>query len=91
VSNFQINLEVALTCSPGSGYFVNAQVLQPQGFTQMSGSGFASGLCTGRRQLVAVPVFSFFFPGWQLGSAVASVNVCAFACDSETGTIRISL
>jgi hypothetical protein len=84
-------LEVSLSCSPGMGYFVNAQVIQPQGFTQTFGSGSINGQCTGQHQKLALPVFANFFPGWQLGEAVASVTACAQACDSATRDIRITL
>jgi hypothetical protein len=91
VSGFQINLEVSVTCTPGFGYFVNASVIQPQGFAQVSGNGSANGLCTGQHQKIAVPVFSFFFPGWQLGDAAASVTACALGCDSATRNIKVDL
>ena len=84
-------LELALSCTPGSGYFVNAQVIQPQGFTQITGSGSINGQCTGQHQKLALPVFASFFPGWQLGDAVASVTACTQACDSATRDIRITL
>ena len=86
-----IVLEVTVDCSPGWGFFVNAQVLQPQGFTQIAGSGSINGQCTGQHQKLALSVFASFFPGWQLGDAVASVTACAQICDSATRDIRITL
>ena len=51
ISSFQINVEVTLSCSAGAGYSVNVNVQQPAGFgSTTSGSGFASGQCTGRQQ-----------------------------------------
>ncbi len=92
VSPQQINLEIGLNCTEGLFYSVGASVLQQQGpFTQVFGSGFANGQCTGQHQKVAIPVFTFFFPGWQLGEAVANVFACAFTCDSTARTIRIGL
>ena len=92
VSQQQINLEVALTCPEGLFYSVGASVLQQQGlFTQVFGNGFTSGPCTGKHQKVAVSVFSFSFPGWQLGDALAYVSACSFTCDSTSKTIRIGL
>lgn len=84
----QINLQVTVSCTPGFGYSVQAGVVQPQGFFQLFGSGFANGLCTGQQQKIVVPVFSF---GWQLGDAVASVIACAASCDSVTKAIHIVL
>jgi hypothetical protein len=92
VSPQQINLEVRLSCPAGLSFFVSADVIQQQGlFTQVFGNGFTNGVCTGQRQNVAVPVFSFWFPGWQLGDALASVTACAFTCDSAARPIRIVL
>jgi hypothetical protein len=91
VSNWQINVELALSCTPGWQYWVNVQVIQPQGFTQAFGNGFVNGLCTGQHQKLAVPVYAFGWPGWQLGNAVASVTACAEGCDTATREIRISL
>jgi hypothetical protein len=90
ISPSQIDLQVAISCLPGFGYFVNASVVQPQGFFQQFGNGFASGQCTGQRQKVAVAVFGFGM-GWQLGDAVASVVVCAGPCDTDTKAIHIVL
>lgn len=92
VSPQQINLEVGLACAEGLFYNISASVLQQQGqFTQVFGNGFVSGQCTGQHQKVAVPVFSFSFPGWQLGDALANVNACAFTCDSAARSIHIGL
>ena len=92
VSPQQINLEVGLACDEGLSYSVSASVLQQQGpFTQVFGNGFVSGQCTGHHQKVAVPVYSFWYPGWQLGTALANVSACAFTCDSKARSIRISL
>lgn len=90
VNPSQINLQVTVSCTPGFGYFVQAGVVQPQGFFQLFGNGFANGLCTGQQQKIVVPVFSFG-PGWQLGDAVASVIACAASCDSATKAIHIVL
>ena len=92
VSPQQLNLEVRVSCSTGLSYGVGASVLQQQGpFVQTYGDGFASGVCTGQTQKVAVSIFSFSYPGWQLGDAVASVYACAFTCDSSSREIRIAL
>jgi hypothetical protein len=92
VSPQQINLEIGLTCTEGLFYNINASVIQQQSpFMQVFGNGFTSGQCTGQHQKVAVPVFGFGFPGWQLGEAVANVVACAFTCDSTARTIRITL
>jgi hypothetical protein len=92
VSPQQINLEIGLSCTEGQFYNINASVVQQRGpFMQVFGSGFASGQCTGQHKQVAVPVFGFGFPGWQLGEAVATVSACAFACDATARTIRITL
>jgi hypothetical protein len=92
VSPQQINLQVGLACPEGLFYSVYASVLQQQGpFMQVFGSGYASGQCTGGHQKVAVPVYSYSFPGWQLGTALASVGACSFTCDSTARSIRISL
>jgi hypothetical protein len=92
VSPQQINLEVGLSCEEGLFYGVSAGVLQQQGpFMQIFGNGFVNGQCTGKHQRVAIPVFSFAFPGWQLGDALADVRACAFTCDSVARSIRISL
>lgn len=92
VSPQQLNLEIALSCEEGLFYSVFGRVLQQQGpFMQLFGSGFTSGQCTGRHQRVALSVFQFSFPGWQLGEALADVSVCAFTCDSAARSIRIVL
>lgn len=92
VSPQQINLEVGLSCEEGLFYSISVGVLQQQGpFMQVFGNGFTSGQCTGKHQKVAVPVFSFSFPGWQLGDALADVRACAFTCDSAARSIRITL
>lgn len=92
VSPQQINLEVGLSCPEGLFYNLAANVLQQQGpFMQVFGSGFTNGQCTGRHQKVAVAVYSFSFPGWQLGDALANVTVCSFTCDSAARSIRITL
>ena len=89
ISSFQINVEITLSCSAGSGYFVSVNVQQPQGFgSTTSGSGSTSGQCTGRQQKLAVPVYAFF-DGWQLGDAVASATACTAACASDTKQIHI--
>jgi hypothetical protein len=91
ISQFQIDLQVSISCTPGFGYIVNATVVQPQGFFQQQfGNGFAFGQCTGQHQKVAVTIFGFG-PGWQLDDAVASVVACAGPCDADTRTIHIVL
>lgn len=92
VSPQQINLEIALSCEEGLFFSVFGRVLQQQGpFTQILGSGFTNGQCTGRHQRVALAVNQFSFPGWQLGEALAEVSVCSFTCDSAARSIRIVL
>lgn len=91
VTSGLITLEVTVKCPPGSGYNVNAQVIQPRGFSQTQGSSFLSGMCTGQHEKLAVSVSSFMFPGWQLGDAVASVTACALGCDDATRGIHIDL
>jgi hypothetical protein len=92
ISPQQINLEVAVTCDEGLFFGLSARVLQQQGpFMQVLGSGFTNGQCTGRRQKVALSIWAFQFPGWQLGDAIASVSACAFTCDSADRSIRIDL
>jgi hypothetical protein len=89
ISSFQINVVVTLSCTAGSGYFVNVNVQQPSSFgSTASGSGSTSGQCTGRQQKVAVPVYSFGEP-WQLGDAVATATACTAACGSDTKQIHI--
>lgn len=92
VSPQQINLEVALQCEEGLFYSLFGRVLQQQGnFTQVFGDGGTSGPCTGRHQKVALSVYAFSFPGWQLGDALASISVCAFTCEQDARSIRIVL
>lgn len=92
VSPQQINVAIGLSCPAGLGYSVFASVLQQQGtFAQVYGEGFTSGACTGQHQKVAVPVFAFWWPGWQLGDALANVSACSFTCDSAAREIRIGL
>ena len=91
VTGSLIDLQLTISCTPGWGYFANVNVIQPQGFTQVFGNGSVSGLCTGRHQKLAVPVFTGFFPGWQLGDAVTSVTACAQGCDTATREINIDL
>ena len=86
-----ISLELSVSCTPGWSYSANVQVTQAAGFSVVSGSGFASGLCTGQHTKVAVTVFANFFPGWQLGEAAATVNLCALGCDGATRQISIAL
>ena len=89
ISSFQINVEITLSCSAGSGYFASVNVQQPQGFgSTTTGSGSTSGQCTGRQQKLAVPVYAFF-DAWQLGDAVASATACTAACASDTKQIHI--
>jgi hypothetical protein len=91
VSSGLVNVQVTISCTPGWGYNANVQMIQPQGFTQIFGSGFVNGLCTGQHQKLAVQVFANFFPGWQLGDAVASVTACSQGCDTTTREVRISM
>ena len=58
---------------------------------QVFGDGGTSGPCTGRHQKVALSVYAFSFPGWQLGDALASISVCAFTCEEAARSIRIVL
>ena len=89
ISSFQINVEVTLSCSAGAGYSVNVNVQQPAGFgSTTSGSGFASGQCTGRQQKLVVSVYSFF-SFWQLGNAVATATACTDTCGGDTKQIHI--
>jgi hypothetical protein len=83
-------VQVVISCTPGYGYFVQASVMQPQGYFQLFGNGYANGLCTGQQQKLAVPVYAFGW-GWQLGDAVASVVACAGPCDTDTKTIHVVL
>ena len=89
ISSFQVNVEITVSCSAGSGYFASVDVQQPQGFgSTTQGSGSTSGQCSGRQQKLAVPVYAFF-NGWQLGAAVASATACTAACASDTKQINI--
>jgi hypothetical protein len=89
ISSFQINVVVTLSCPAGSGYFVNVDVQQPQGFGfTTSGNGQTSGQCTGAQQKVAVSVYTFN-GSWQLGNAVASATACTAACGTDTKQIHI--
>lgn len=92
ISPQQINIEVVVSCEEGSFYSLFGRVMQQQGpFTQAFGSGFTNGMCTGRHQKVALSIFQFSSPSWQLGAALADVSVCAFTCDSAARSIRIVL
>jgi len=92
ISTQQINVELTLSCPEGLSYSAFARVLQQQGpFLQVFGSGSVNGQCTGQSQKVAVPVFAFSFPGWQLGPAIADVSGCSFTCDTTSRAIRITL
>jgi hypothetical protein len=86
-----MDVQLAVSCTPGWWYYAQVQVIQPQGSTQVFGSGYVSGLCTGQQQKLAVSVFSYSYPGWQLGDAVVSVTVCAEGCDSATREVHIGL
>jgi hypothetical protein len=91
IASFQINVQVTLSCSTGSAYFVSVNVQQPRGFGQTtSGSGYTSGQCSGAQQKLVVSVYSFFGPDqWQLGDAVASASACTAACGTDTKQIHI--
>ena len=92
VTSSQINVEVTLTCEEGVFYSIFARVLQQQGpFTQVYGEGATNGQCAGRHQRVALSIWAFSFPGWQLGDAILDVSACAFTCDSTARSIRIAL
>jgi hypothetical protein len=90
----QINVEVALNCTAGFGYFVTVNVVEAtsSGFT-IFGGGSNFGQCTGQQQKLAVSVFSFCCgaPPWQLGDASASVVAFAGPMDSDTKTIHITM
>jgi hypothetical protein len=89
ISPFQINVQVTISCSAGSAYFVSVDVQQPQGFGQTtSGNGSTSGQCTGAQQKLAVSVYPFN-GSWQLGNAVASATACTATCGSDTKQIHI--
>jgi hypothetical protein len=89
VNQGQINLQVTVSCTPGYGYNVQASVVQPQGWNQSFGNGYASGACSGQQQKLALPVYTMFYPGWQLGDAVVSVTTCAASCTDDTKAIHI--
>jgi hypothetical protein len=92
VSTQQLNVQLTLSCPEGTFYDAFARVLQQQGpFTQVFGSGGVSGQCTGQPQKVAVPVWAFSFPGWQLGPALVDAGACSFACAATSRAIRITL
>jgi hypothetical protein len=89
ISSFQINVQVALSCSAGSAYYVSVDVQQPSGFgSTTSGNGSTSGQCTGAQQKLAVSVYAFY-GSWQLGDAVASATACTATCGSDTKQIHI--
>jgi hypothetical protein len=88
----QVNTQVTLTCTAGYGYFVNVNVVQPQGFGfTMFGGGSAYGQCSGQQQKFVVPVYPFNFGTWLLGDASASVVACAGPCADDTKQIHIGL
>jgi hypothetical protein len=88
----QVNTQVTLTCTAGYGYFVNVNVVQPQGFGfTMFGGGSAYGQCSGQQQKLVVPVYPFNFGTWLLGDASASVVACAGPCADDTKQIHIGL
>jgi hypothetical protein len=89
----QINVEVALNCTAGYGYFVNVDVIEPttSGFT-IFGGGQNFGQCTGQQEKIAVPVYSFCCaPPWQLGDASATATAYAGPIDTDTKTIHITM
>jgi len=93
VAPWQIDTQVTLSCTAGYGYWVNVNVVQPQGFgfTEFGG-GSAGGQCTGQQQKIVVAVFPFNgFGSWIVGDASASVVACAGPCDSDTKQIHIGL
>jgi hypothetical protein len=88
----QVNTQVTLTCTAGYGYFVNVNVVQPQGFGfTMFGGGSAYGQCSGQQQKLVVPVYPFNFGTWLLGDASASVVACAGPCADDTKQVHIGL
>jgi hypothetical protein len=92
VSSGQINVELTLSCEEGVFYNVFARVLQQQGpFTQVWGEGSSSGQCAAKHQRIALAIWPYSFPGWQLGDALLNVSVCAFTCDTAARSIRIAL
>ena len=91
VSTQQINVELTLSCPEGLFYTAGARVLQQGPIAQVFGDGTVNGQCTGRSQKIAVPVFAFSFPGWQLGPAIAQAFGCSFSCDNSSREIRVTL
>ena len=90
--SYQIDVQVALSCTAGYGFFVNVNVVQPQGFGfTMFGGGSSSGQCTGQQQKLAVPVYTFGGGPWLLGDASAGVVACAGSCADDTSQIHIGL
>lgn len=93
VNPSQINVEVALNCTAGYGYFVNVDVVEPTsiGFT-IFGGGSNFGQCTGQQQKVGVSVYSFCCaPPWQLGDASATATAYAGPLDTDAKTIHITM
>jgi hypothetical protein len=89
----QINTEVAINCTPGYGYFVNVDLVEPtsSGFT-IFGGGSNFGQCSGQQDKVAVSVYSFCCaPPWQLGDASATATVYAGPIDTDTKAIHITM
>jgi hypothetical protein len=89
----QINVEVAINCTAGYGYFVNVDLVEPttSGFT-IFGGGSNFGQCTGQQQKVAVSVYSFCCaPPWQLGDASATATAYAGPIAIDTKTIHITM
>jgi hypothetical protein len=89
----QVNVEVALNCTAGYGYFVNVDIVEPttSGFT-IFGGGSNFGQCTGQQQKIAVSVFSFCCaPPWQLGDASATATAYAGPIDTDTKAIHITM
>jgi hypothetical protein len=92
ISPTQIIVYVTVDGTGGTGN-VSVQVQQAQPpFPAMFGFGSTGIICDGQHRKVAVSVFGFGFPGWQLGDAEAS----AFAfcptsgSDFDTQSIRIT-
>jgi len=96
ISPAQIIVYVTVSCAPyfsggttpGAGY-VSVQVNQATSTSSPGGygSGFASFTCDNQNHRLALSVE----PGpWQLGTALATAQVCGFACDFQTKQIRIT-